>query len=456
MNKKITILGSLNYALRNLGYLEPPLAVACIAQVLQEKYDVTSIDSNSLIIGDIEEKEAVDKIVNEVEKTEPDILAISSWTGAMPFTAEFVKEFRKRNPEVKIILGGPNATFVSGKTLNLVKEIDFLVRGEGQNTILELVDALFKNKNVNNIKGISLRKNNKIINNPNRELIKDINKLPLLDFSSFQDFKSDNFALMNSIGCTYNCKFCSCPGFWKKYRFYSVDYIIKQIKLLQRLFGDIKIDFWDSNITMNKPWGKSFCNHLIKDKMNLEWFSYSRIDNVDLEILNLMKKAGCRTLFFGIESLDPKTVEFYNKTKDGDKYIKNNLKTFEILNKTKIDTILSFVIGAPCETRKEMLAYLNDIKNIRTRFRNVFFEFSQLTPELGSYLWDNHEMFKVSRKDTRERYFGTQLFTEKYEKFPWMVPQAYLYKNNNMGNNEYEDTLNEIYRKFKEINKEFK
>ncbi len=456
MSKKITVLGSLNYALRNLGYLEPPLAVACIAQVLQKKYDVTSIDSNSLIRGDMEEKEVLNKIVKEVSKTKPNILLISSWTGAMPFTAEFVREYKKRNPEVKIVLGGNNATFVPNETLGLIKEIDFLVRGEGQNTILELVDALFKNKKVNNIKGISLRKNNKIVNNSDRELIKDINKLPLLDFSSFQDFKSDNFALMASIGCPYNCSFCSCPGFWKKYRFYSVDYMIKQIKLLQRLFGDIKIDFWDSNITMNKKWGKSFCNRLIKDKMNIEWFSYSRIDNVNSEILNLMKRAGCRTLFFGIESLNPKTVEFYNKTKDGKNYVKNNLKTFEILNKTEIDTILSFVIGAPSETRKEMLAYLNDIKKVRSRFNKVYFEFSQLTPELGSYLWDNHAMFKVKRKETKERYFGLQLFTEKYEKFPWMVPQAYLYKNNNMNNNEYEDTLNEIYQKFKEINKEFK
>ena len=191
------------------------------------------------------------------------------------YNADKLPEYKKRNPEVKIILGGNNATFVPDETLSLIKEIDFLVRGEGQNTILELADALFKNKKVNDIKGISFRKDNRIINNPDRELIKDINKLPLLDFSSFQDFKSDNFALMASIGCPYNCSFCSCPGFWKKYRFYSVDYMIKQIKLLQRLFGDVKIDFWDSNITMNKPWGKSFCNRLIKDKMNMEFLRYS-------------------------------------------------------------------------------------------------------------------------------------------------------------------------------------
>ncbi len=456
MSKKVTVLGSLNYALRNLGYIEPPLAVAYISQILQEKYDVSSIDSNSIIKGNLEEKEILNKIVKEVSKTKPDILLISSWTGAMPFTAEFVKEFKKRNSEVKVILGGHNATFVPDKTLNLLKEINFLVRGEGQNTVLELVNALFKKKNTNNIKGISFRKDRKIINNPDRELIKDINKLPLLDFSSFQNFKQDNFALMTSIGCPYNCSFCSCPGFWKKYRFYSVDYMIKQVKLLQKLYGDIKIDFWDSNFTMNKPWGKSFCNRLIKDNIRMDWFCYSRIDNVDSEIIDLMDKAGCRTIFLGVESLNPKTIGFFNKTKNPRAYIKDIPKVLNYLNKTEIDIILSFIIGAPCETRKEMLAYLDDIKKIKSRFNNVDFEFSQLTPELGSYLWNNHEMFKAKRKETKERYFGNQLFIERYEQYPWMVPQAYLYKNNFMKNKEYEDTLFEIYKRFREINKQFK
>ena len=456
MSKNITILNSLNYTLRNMGYLEPPLSVAVIAQVLQDEYDVTSIDSNALIRGDMEENEVLKKITKEVEETKPDILMISSWTGAMPFTAEFVKEFRRRNPQVKIILGGPNATFTPNETLSLIKEIDYLVRGEGQLTIQELAKSIFNKEKINNIDGISFRKENKIINNKERELIKDLNTLPLLDFSSFKNFKSDNFALINSIGCIYNCKFCSCPGFWKKYRFYSVDYMIKQIKLLQKLYGDIKVDFWDSNITMNKSWGEKFCNNLIKDNMNLEWFSYSRIDNINSDILNLMKKAGCRTLFFGIESLNPKTVEFYNKTNNGKEYVKDNMKRFELLNKTNIDTILSFVIGSPNETRKEMLRYIDEIKNIRNRFKNVFFEFSQLTPELGSYLWNNHEIFKTKREETKERYFGKQLFIKKYEKYHFMVPQAYLYKNDNMNEEEYEDTLNEVYEKFRKINKEFK
>ncbi len=452
---EITILGSLNYTLRNLGYLEPPLSVAYIAQFLQKKYGVTSIDSNSLVKDNIKERDIVNKVIKEIEKTEPIILAISSWTGAMPFTAELIREYKKRNPNVKIILGGYNATFVPNETLGLTKEIDVLVRGEGQLTMMELVDKILRNKDIENLKGLSFRKGKKIINNPRKEPIKKLDKLPLLDFSSFQNFKSDNFSLMASIGCLYRCSFCSCPGLWKKYRFYSVDYMIKQIKLLQKLFGDIRIDFWDSNITMNKQWGKRFCRRLINENIDLEWFTYSRIDNINEDILNLMEKAGCKTIFFGVESMNPKTIQFFNKSNNGKKYVKNVMKTLKTINKKDINTILSFVIGAPNETKKEMLNYINDIKKINKGF-DVEFEFSQLTPELGSRLWNIHPIFKVKRKETKERYYGKQLFIKKYEKYPWMVPQAYLYKNNNMNNNEYEDTLNKLYKKFKEINKEFK
>lgn len=412
-----------------------PLSIAYLAQSIDN--DCISIDGNltSYVLSD---KDILKKSVIEIEKTSPDILAISSWTYGMPFTIELIKKIKERNPYIKIILGGQNATAFPEETLEM-SNADIIVRREGIETFKELINSIRHNKDIKRIKGISFKKNNKIVHTPDRELI-DLNKLPLLDFSSFKKLNKE-FYLITSFGCLYNCSFCNNQVFWPQFRSFSPEHIVEQIKLLQNLYDIKSIDFWDSNFTLNHKWTKKLCN-LIKDT-NISWFCYGRIDCFNRTLAKKMKFAGCEQIFFGIESLREKTLNFFNKTPNPKKYLSSIPKSLKLTNKYSIKTILSFIIGSPIEKKNELLENIEHIKNLKNTY-NAGIELSQLAPEINSPLWQKIgkelQLFKLNKGV----YAGRQLFDDKYT-HPMLTPHKYIFRNQYIPDKEFEETLIKCY-----------
>jgi len=284
--------------------------------------------------------------INMEEIKDADLVGISAITSTSTRSYKIISEIRKINPTIPIVMGGPHPTFLPDEVLE--NGADFAVRGEGEKTILELIDALEGKINFFDVDGLSFKNNGNIVHNKDRELINNLDEIPFPDWSLIENSDQINYIpIQTSRGCPYNCKFCTVVKvFGRKYRFRSVDSVIAEIKYLLKTFEGTKakrIFFYDDNFSANKKRTKSLLRKIIEQKINMPtWFSQERLEIAkDEELLNLMVKTGCKRIMAGIESVNPETLKEYNKQQEVDE-IKNSIN---ILHKHGIGVHGMFVLG---------------------------------------------------------------------------------------------------------------
>jgi radical SAM superfamily enzyme YgiQ (UPF0313 family) len=466
---KITLFWSLDPFKENpYQYLAPSLAMLYISKILEVNgLEVSVIDSP--LITSREEfinnpEKMIQKLVEVTEKTNPDILGVGSWTFAMPIVAEFTREFKARNPNVPIILGGINATHVPTETLQLLPHIDFCVRGEGEYTLLELCQTLSSGKkNFGKTKGISYRsKEGRIVHTPDRPLIKNLDELPLVDLECYYDLNKINFedlrfTISPSRGCINNCSFCNISSMWGKPRFFSPNYIVRQIKHIESLYEPEKIIFEIDNITSNVIWAKKFAKKIHLALPHISWVANARIDMVTKELFMLFKESGIRRVYFGVESINPKILKFLNKTPVPDLYIKKIPKALEILNKLDIITFVVFIIGTPIETNKDLDQLYDYAQFIRKKYNVFNIDMSILTMFPGTQLWyklakNELEVQKIPENIKKEwiekGYLSKIIFEKKYGHLIWMNPTGYVFKSKVMPFKKHLSLLPKFFEDF--------
>lgn len=364
--------------------------------------------------------------INLVENYTPDILCIGNWTSNFPLTIEFVKKYRARNKNCTIILGGHPATFTPNEVLNIVPEVDYLIRGEGEFALRELITKLVEDQNTHNVKSISFRnKHGDIVHNPRRELIDPLDKLPIPDYESFECGKNEGvYTVMTERGCFYNCNFCSSRIMGQIPRLKSVGRVLKEIKILDTDF----IFFGSNNFTSNRDFVVKLCRGL-KD-YNVGWHCMSRVDTVDQELLHVMQDGGCKEISLGPESIVPQLLIQMDKTakEKVDDYIKLCWTIPRYAQKIGLDTRANVVIGFPSETPQMLKKTLNYIANLHQEGINT--NASLLTVYPGTPLWNLYKegSIKLVKRPSYERAF----FSSKYDYLPWAYPDAWRPKNQYM------------------------
>jgi radical SAM superfamily enzyme YgiQ (UPF0313 family) len=313
----------------------PRIGVAIIATILNKHGFKVKAYCEDLIAIDY----------NEIK--DADLVGISSITSTSTRSYKIINEIKKINPDVPIVMGGPHPTFMPEEVME--NGSDFAVRGEGENTIIELVRAIEGKGALEDIKGLSFKKDGKFIHNEDRELIENLDDMPFPDWSLIENHKEINYIpIQTSRGCPFNCKFCSViKVFGRKYRFRSVDSIIQEIKYLLKTFEGTKakrIFFYDDNFSANKKRTKSLLKKILEQKIKMPtWFSQDRLDiSNDEELMDLMVKTGCKRIMAGIESVNPATLEEYKK---GQK-VEDIKSSIEKLHKHGIGVHGMFVLGS--------------------------------------------------------------------------------------------------------------
>lgn len=393
----------------------------------------------------------LEKLINIVEKTNPEILGVGSWTYSMPFVAEFTREFKARNPDIPIILGGSNATHVPTETLELLPHIDFCVRGEGEYTLLELCQTLSSGKNTfGNIKGISYRnKERKIVHTEDRPLIKNLDELPLLDLENFYKLpKTFRLAFNTSRGCNMNCTFCSIRSSQGHLRYYSIPYVIKNINHLMNLYEshivkNTGIHFHDANLFFDLKRSQALLKLLRTNFHELMWSADTRIDSITEALATEIKKSNFVEISLGIESIIPETLIFFNKTNNPYKYISSISKVLTIFENKGIALCLNFIDGAPNETQKDMQKLKKFVIKCMQKPNVDRIAIGVLMVFPGTNLW-----YKYVNGDLRlfEVPGGSQEpFAEKYYNFVFMVPSHYKIRNCHMTNKKYLKLTEDIY-----------
>ena len=310
-----------------------------------------------------------------------DMICISSITSTAPRAYEIAKRFSGK--KIPVVMGGPHSTFMTEESL---QHANYVVRGEGEETIIELVNLLSGNANINQhvgiIKGLSYWHNGRIYHNPNRELIPDLNIYPIPDLNLVYRWNKTVIPVATSRGCPFNCKFCSViPMFGRKIRTRSTGLVIEELKQVEK-YKPRHVFIIDDNFAPKKERArvKELLKAMIENSIKLEWSAQVRADAAeDEELLVLMKKAGCFAVYIGFESINPETLRLYNKGQSLDD-IRNAIHVFK---KYSINIHGMFVLGSDTDD-------IQTIKNTARLAKELEIDsvqFMMLTPLPGTPLF---------------------------------------------------------------------
>ena len=334
----------------------PPLGILYIATVLRDEgVEVALLDQAA-------EGYSVTQAAGWVEKENPDMLGFSALASSGKTAARIAAKVKERIPEITTVFGNYYATFNDKRILTTYPQVDIVVRGEGEETTRELVKVVEENRDLKQVEGLTFREHRRIIATPDRPLIKSIDELPIPDRDLLNvEYHSTLVGaigapkkfttVLSSRGCPYRCRFCGCQnivhGTWRPR---SVDKTFEELQQL-RSEGYRQFLFVDDSFTINQKRVISLCRKIIEEKLDIEWICEGRVNHASYELLRSMVKAGCKIIYFGIESASQRILNYYNK-QITPQQSDNAVRT---ARRAGMDIIVgSFIVGAPTETRQEI------------------------------------------------------------------------------------------------------
>jgi anaerobic magnesium-protoporphyrin IX monomethyl ester cyclase len=403
-----------------------PLGLMYIAAVLDragykaEILDAFMKDSSFLKVGDtLEVGMPYGKIREEIRRRKPDIVGIAS-----PFTCQAENAIRVGNivkevdPNILTVVGGPHVTAVPVEFLEEAKNIDIAVIGEGEHTILDIVKFFEGTKKINDVQGIAYRQDGVIKQNALRPFIKDLDELPypayhLVDMEQYlnpkkieyRSFKDRAISMITSRGCPFNCNFCSVHlHMGKKFRANSVNYVINHIEYVVNKFRVKTIFFEDDNLTFDLKRFEVICDRIIERGIRFNWETPNgiRADYLTLSLLKKMKKSGCQSVFFGIESGDQCILDnVINKSLN----LKKVVKVAKMCKDIGLSTAAFYIIGFPGETKENMLKTVELALRLKRDF-DVGMLLHFATPSLGTRLYEECKEKGYIQGDLTSRAFA--------------------------------------------------
>jgi radical SAM superfamily enzyme YgiQ (UPF0313 family) len=368
----------------------PPLGILYLAAVLKERgIEVSVLDQPAKGF-------TIEETVNWVEKENPDILGFSTFASSGRTAALTSNKVKEKNPNITTVFGNYYATFNPERILRKYPSVDIIVRGEGENTSLELVDCLRNKGKLKEVRGITFKNGENIVSTPDQPLIKDLDSLPFPDRELIDDEYHSIIAgatvapkkftsIVSSRGCVYRCRFCSCQQFARSmWRPRSVKSTLEELHFLASE-GYEQFIFVDDSFTLNQKRVIKLCREMRKEKIDMDWICEGRVDNCSYEMLREIAKAGCKILYFGIESANQRILNYYNK-QTTPQQSETAVKT---ARKAGIDTVVgSFIVGAPDETREEIHNTIEFAKKIPIDFP----QFNILGVFPGTDIWNEFEV----------------------------------------------------------------
>jgi anaerobic magnesium-protoporphyrin IX monomethyl ester cyclase len=329
----------------------PPYSILFIADYLINKnVDVQVFDLRF---------DLASQVLDAISENEPEYVGISVMTGPQIFHALNISKIIKAEfKDIKIVWGGIHSTILPTQTLQN-ELIDMVIRGEGEKPFYDLVSG----KNLSQIKGLSIKRENSISHNPKAELLEssELNKLsiPWRLIKNPQNYiKNKNFNMITSRGCPFKCAFCYNALFNNVWRGWTAEKCISELgKVLT--FGAKKINFYDDNFYANIKRVKSLF-HYFKEN-DVEWKAELRVDRLNYSLAKEAKEHGCNQMLFGAESGSQRILNLLNKNIS----IKDIIRSARITNELEITADYSWMIGIPGETKKDIKRTIVLIKRVK-------------------------------------------------------------------------------------------
>jgi len=336
----------------------PPLGLAYVAAALEKAdFQVEILDNYNL-------KKPSEQVKLEIKRLEPEIVGITCGSVTYRRCIETAKAVKELLPSCRIVIGGWQPSYMPESLLQY-PEVDYLVMGEGERAMVELANNITKGEDksaIAKISGIAYRHKGKTIITP-PTFIQDLDQIPfparhLLPMHIYDRIipylDASPVDTMNVVrGCPYNCAYCETKKLWgSRVRAFSPPRVVEEINYLVQNYGSKGVYFVGDNFAINKKRTVELCNLIKKEKLDIRWVCDTRADQISRELLRKMKDAGCRTIFFGVESGSPRILEKLNRKIT----IEQITHALKLCKEIGIRIACSFMLGIPGETVKDMEA----------------------------------------------------------------------------------------------------
>lgn len=352
-----------------------PLGILSLATIISKETDYhvgiidfcrlyydKEIELHSKFLSNINEN------CNYILNQEPDIISLYTMCNNFHVALLVAKEIKNRNKNITILLGGPHATAVAKSTLKKFGYIDAIGLGEGEKTIVSIIEGCTQNSFLNS-KGIAYKKEDKIIVNEYNELLENLDEIPMLDYSLYPHTIKGNLNIDIGRGCPFSCSFCSTKTFWKrKFRMKSSQRILNEILYAKNQLGISSFGFEHDLFMTNHKLVKEICDHIIQRNLDITWGCSSRLDTINEQLIIKMKEAGCKNIYFGVETGSENLQKLINKNLK----ISQLNNVVSLLNKHNIKATYSFIYGFPQETETDLEYTLSAIYSIYNQGNKLF------------------------------------------------------------------------------------
>lgn len=331
----------------------PHLGIAYIGTIIKQEGDTVQIIDGITVRLDAK---YLFKILN---KFMPDVLGITATTLEFLQATQIAIQAKRFSKKIITILGGVHATLLPLETLQNFSCFDIVVYGEGERTILEVMEKIKTDRVFSEIKGIAFRENGEVKLNPPQDTIANLDDIPFPSWSLFnlnkyssgyRLFKKDHFdlSIQTKRGCPHRCIFC-CRTWGTQIRYRSVENILSEIEYVAKQFRPYSLTFVDETFTENRNKTLQICEEIKKRELHkkIVWKCATRVSDVDPVLLLKMKQAGCYLIFFGTESGDENILRAIKK----DITLENSRNAIRWAKDAGIMTSATFVLGWPYETK---------------------------------------------------------------------------------------------------------
>ncbi len=346
----------------NVTGVFPALGIAYLAAVLREA-------SMEVSILDMEAEEIT--LNRNLEKRllslSPTLIGITSTTLVWPAAAAIARFVKKVLPDVFVVAGGPQPTIYPRECL-VCRAIDAVCIGEGERTIIDLAEVVSKGKKLEEVNGIAFIKKSRVLVTPAREPIEDLDSLPLpavdlLPVAKYHALtvQTPFMTMVTSRGCPYRCKFCSQVYVGGTFRQRSAADVLSEFKRNIKELHVKEIVIFDETFTVDKDRLIQICKGIQTAGWNIRWTLRGRLDNVDREVVNWLKKAGCYGVHMGVESGEQYVLDLMKKALD----IEMVKQHFKLAREAGLETRGYFMLGYPGETRETMETTIRFARELR-------------------------------------------------------------------------------------------
>ncbi len=367
-----------------------PIGILCLSAWLEKHGHQTMIID---CLGPRPPKSA-EECAQRVVDWKADIVGFTCTTSAFLEGYDIAQIIRRKAPHIKNIFGAVHASSIGGQLLDWFPDIDFLCIGEGEGCIQDLADG----KPIKEIPNLVWRDDaGRINNNQRRGRINNMDDIPFPDYDKLEGFpkgyhlplfayrKRWGATMITSRGCPFTCSYCDRTVYERKYRYNSAEYVWEHMKMLRDKYGVHHINFYDDLFTASRKRILELMEVLIKKPLGMDWNCAIRIGhNDDLELFQLMKKAGCLQVSMGIESADPEMMERH-KTGLKLEEVKEGVKR---IHEAGLRAKGLFIMGLPGETPETFKKTSDYIMELDLDEMNM----TKFTPFYGAPMW--HEIIQ--------------------------------------------------------------